>query len=84
MSEKYSRAYFIKYSLCLALAHLGLTAFIVSFFLEWRIGRLDNSNKALKRTVEKMEQVDDNFQSILKMERMKVDYENQGIKATED
>ena len=84
MNEKYSKTYFIKFGLCLALAHLGLTALAISGFLEWRISRLDDSNKALKRTVEKMQQVDDSFQSILKMERMKVDYENQGIKATED
>ena len=78
------KRYFIKYGLCLAMAHLSLTALALSLFFEWRISRLDNSNKALKKTVQRMEQVDDRFQSILKMERMKVDYENKGIKATED
>ena len=78
------KKYFIKYGLCLAIAHFGLTAFAISSFLEWRISRLNNSNKALQRTVHRMEQVDDHFRSILKMERMKLDYENKGIKATED
>lgn len=78
------KKYFIKYGLCLATAHLGLTAFIVSMFLTWHIGRLDNSNKALKRTVQRMEQVDHTFRSILKMERMKEDYSNKGIGASEE
>ena len=58
---------------------LGVTLAGVSFLLMFHIGKLDNSNKALKKTVEKMEQVDDSFHSILKMERMKEDYRKQGI-----
>ncbi len=84
MSEVQVRKYFIKYGLCLAAAHFGLTIFGVSMLLMFHIGRLDNSNKALQKTVKKMEQVDDTFRSILRMERMKEDYGRQGIKATED
>jgi len=84
MSEKHSKRYFIKYGLCLALAHLGLTIFSVSMLLEWKVGRMDRSNKALQRTVKNMEKVDHTFRSILKMERMKEDYNRQGIKASED
>ena len=79
MSERETKKYFIKYGLCLACAHFGVTIAGVSLLLMWHIGRLDNSNEALKKTVEKMEQVDDSFHSILKMERMKEDYRKQGI-----
>ena len=79
MSERETKKYFIKYSLALAVAHLGLTTFIISMFLNWQIGQLDNSNKALQKTVQKMEKVDDSFQSILRMERLKEGYRQQGI-----
>ena len=79
MSERETKKYFIKYGLVLAFAHFGVTLFGVSMLLMFHIGKLDNSNKALKKTVEKMEQVDDSFHSILKMERMKEDYRRQGI-----
>ena len=84
MNETQVRKYFIKYGLCLAAAHFGLTIAGVSFLLEWKIGRLDRSNKALQSTVKTMEKADHAFQSILRMERMKEDYNRQGIKATED
>ena len=79
MNENQRTKYFIKYGLALAFAHFGVTLAGVSFLLMFHIGKLDNSNKALKKTVEKMEQVDDSFHSILKMERMKEDYRKQGI-----
>ena len=79
MSERETKKYFIRYSLALAFAHFGLTIFGVSMLLMWRIGQLDNSNKALKKTMQTMQEVDSSFQSILKMERMKEDYRQQGI-----
>ena len=84
MSEAQVRKYFIKYGLCLALAHFGLTIFGVSMLLEWKVKRINKSNEVLQRTVKKMEQVDDRFRSILQMERMKEDYNRQGIKAVEE
>ena len=84
MNETQVRKYFIKYGLCLAAAHFGLTFFSMSVLLEWKIGRLDRSNKALQSTVKTMEKADHAFQSILRMERMKENYNRQGIKATED
>ena len=84
MSEKYTKRYFLKYGLCLAAAHFGVTMFGVSMLLMFHIGKLDNSNKALKSTVENMKKVDHTFRSILRMEQMKEDYNRQGIKATED
>ena len=79
MSERETKKYFIKYGLALALAHFGVTMAGVSLLLMLHIGRLDNSNRALQKTVKKMEQVDDSFQSILRIERMKEDYRRQGI-----
>ena len=79
MSERETKKYFIKYGLALATAHFGLTIFGVSMLLMFHIGKLDNSNKALKKTVETMEKVDRGFKTILRMERMKEDYRKQGI-----
>ena len=84
MSEKYTKRYFIKYGLCLALAHFGVTMFGVSMLLEWKVNRMNKSNEVLQRTVKRMEEVDHTFRSIIRMERMKEDYNRQGIKATED
>ena len=79
MSERETKKYFIKYGLALAAAHFGLTLCGVSLLLEWRISRLDNSNKALQKTVQTMQQVDDSFKTLLRMERMREDYKEQGI-----
>ena len=84
MNEAQVRKYFIKYGLCLAAAHFGLTFCSISLLLEWKIGRMDRGNKALQKTVKNMEYANDTFRSILRMERMKEDYNRQGIKATED
>ncbi len=84
MNETQVRKYFIKYGLCLALAHLGLTIFSVSMLLEWKVNSMNKSNQVLQRTVKRMEEVDHTFRSILKMERMKEDYNNQGVKAIEE
>ena len=79
MSERETKKYFIRYSLALAFAHFSLTLAGVSIFLVWQTNRLDDSNKALKKTVETMEEVDSSFKTILRMERMKEDYRRQGI-----
>ena len=79
MSERETKKYFIKYGLALAAAHFGVTLAGVSLLLHLYIGRLDNSNKALKKTVKTMEEVDHSFKTMLRMERMKEDYKKQGI-----
>ena len=84
MSEKYTKRYLIKYGLCLAAAHFGVTMFGVSMLLMFHIGKLDKSNKALKSTVENMKKVDHTFRSILRMEQMKENYRQQGIEAKEE
>ena len=78
------KRYFIKYGLCLAAAHFGITFAGVSALLEWKTARMNKSAQKMLAWSKKADQANEMLNDLFKVQRMKEDYNRQGIKATED
>ena len=78
------RTYLVKLIVVMSFVTVSLNILSVQLLLERHINRLDKSSKALMAWSNKANTANDMLSDMFKVYKMKQDYEDKGIEATED